>query len=122
MKKKLLYDFGTVEIHDSFLIVVMNEGLTLTPDFNAILVDVAEEYFYDTPFVYISHRINSYAVDPKIYTESAKIENLKGFAVVSTDFKAKSNVEIERLFFQKPFESFSSLEMAKDWALNIISE
>jgi hypothetical protein len=69
----------------------MHEGTNVLPENNKILLEVANEYFKNQAFVYITHRINSYSVDPQIYLETAKIENLKGFAVVSNVYKAKSN-------------------------------
>ena len=44
-----------------------------------------------------------------------KIENLKGFAVVSSNYKAKLNAKIEQLFFKKPFQIFSEMEEAVAW-------
>ncbi len=98
----------------------MNEGVTITPTHNQTLIDVTATYFKDKPFVYITHRINSYAVDPKTYFDTSKISNLVGFAVVSKNFKAKSNAELEKIFFNKPFEIFNTLDEAIRWADTII--
>ncbi len=67
------------------IITIMHEGVNVSPDYNDALLQVAETYFKNKPFVYITHRINSYSVDPKIYHETSKIKSLKGFAVVSSD-------------------------------------
>lgn len=117
----LKFDFCDMHIYDNYLIVIMKEGITITPAHNQILVNVAETYFNPRRFVYISNRLNSYAVDPSVYLETSKIENLAGFAVVSKDFKAKSNAEVEKLFLNKPFEIFSSVEEAIDWANAILN-
>ncbi len=74
------------------------------------------------PFVYITNRINSYSVDPQIYFETSKIKNLAGFAVVSKKYKAKSNAEIEKMFFSKPFEIFGDLDSAKKWATQLLED
>lgn len=121
MSKKVTYDFCSLTIHDNYLIVVINEGEDLTPDHNQVLVDIAHKYFKEKPFVYITHRLYSYSVDPKIYYGTSKIPNLVGFAVVSKDYKAKTNAEIEKLFFNKPFEIFTELEDAVVWAENILA-
>jgi len=42
-------------------------------------------------FVYITHRVNSYSVDPTIYISVSKIENLVGFAVVFINQMALSS-------------------------------
>ncbi len=116
MKATLTFDFCKMSIYDNYLVVVIKEGVNLTPSHNNVLLEVTETYFSGKPFVYITHRINSYSVDPKIYFETAKIKNLKGFAVVSKDYKAKTNAKVEKLFFNKPFKIFSELDDAIAWA------
>ncbi len=98
----------------------MKEGMNITPDYNDILVGITNKYFPKQSFVYITHRIHSYSVDPKIYFETAKIKNLKGFAVVSGKYQAKVNAQIEQMFFAKPFEIFTNLDDAISWANELV--
>jgi hypothetical protein len=121
MTDVLQYDFCKIHVYDNYLIAVMNEGITVTSKHNAILQNIANVYYKNKPFVYLTHRIHSYSVDPAIYTETSKIENLVGFGVISKDFKAKSNAEIEKLFLSKPFEIFDSIEDAIVWVKQILS-
>lgn len=120
MKDLLKFDFCEMHIYDSYVIVIINEGLTVSPKHNTVLNNVVDTYFHNKEFVYITHRINSYAVDPATYFETSKINNLKGFAVVSKDFKAKSNAEVEKLFLKKTFEIFDDLDDAVAWAKSIV--
>ncbi|MBO6881764.1 hypothetical protein [Winogradskyella sp.] len=122
MKESLTFDFCDMTIYDHYVVVVMKEGVNITPDYNEILVEVTNAYYADKPFVYITHRVNSYSVDPKIYYETAKIDNLIGFAVVSSNYKAKVNAQIEQMFFTKPFEIFTELEDAFSWAKELIEK
>ena len=122
MTDLLKFDFCELHIHDTYVVVIINEGVTIMPKHNNVLINVVETYFHKKEFVYISHRVNSYAVDTSTYLETSKIMNLKGFAVVSKDFKAKSNVEVEKLFLAKPFETFDSLEEAVVWAKAILNQ
>lgn len=115
MEDELKFDFCNMNIYDNYMVVVMNEGVTINPSHNKILLNIVDTYFNNKNFVYITHRINSYSVDPAIYFETSKIKNLVGFAVVSKDYKAKSNAEIEKLFFNKPFEVFNTLDEAVAW-------
>ncbi|MFK8036786.1 MAG: hypothetical protein AB8B74_00740, partial [Crocinitomicaceae bacterium] len=115
----LKYDFCTVYIHDTYLVVEINEGFHLLSSHNQILVNLADTYFRDTNFVYITHRIHSYSVDPIIYKETSKIKNLAGFAVVGKVPLAAANAQIEKLFIQKPFEIFDDLKAAISWAKSI---
>ena len=101
------------------MIVVINEGVTVSTEHNKSLTEVAKTYFPKTPFVYITHRLNSYSVDPQIYFKTEKIENLIGFAVVSQNYQAKLNAQIEKMFFTKPFLIFSEIEDAVEWASQI---
>lgn len=120
MKKSLTFDFGEVTIHNNYLIVVVSAGEHLTPNHNTILVNIVNDYFYDKPFVYLTHRKYSYSVDPAIYLETSKIENLAGFAVIAEVPVSKGNAQIEKLFLNKPFEIFDSLDDALIWAKNIV--
>jgi hypothetical protein len=122
MKKSLTLEFCDITIYDNYLVVIMNEGVNLKPEHNSVLIDVTNDYYNNKPFVYITHRLNSYSVDPKIYFETSKIKNLKGFAVVSGDYKAKSNAEVEKMFFSKPFGIFSELDDAFKWATELVNK
>ncbi|OUR91812.1 hypothetical protein A9Q87_08370 [Flavobacteriales bacterium 34_180_T64] len=121
MTDVIKFDFCEMHIYDYYVVVIINEGVTITPAHNQVLINIVDTYFKNKKFVYITHRIHSYSVDPAIYFETSKIENLAGFAVVSDDYKAKSNAEIEKLFLSKPFEIFSTLEDAVSWAKSILN-
>lgn len=120
MRTSLKYDFCEIEIYDNYLVSVMFEGINLTPDKNDILLNIAAKYFKNTNFGYITNRLQSYSVDPSIYIETSKIENLVSFAIVSSKKINISNTEIEKLFYKKPFKHFTSLKDAIEWTNNII--
>jgi hypothetical protein len=120
MRESLTLDFCNVSIYDNYMVVVINEGVTVLLKHNNILAELAKDYFENKPFVYITHRLNSYSVDPNIYIETSKIDNLRGFAVVSKDYKARSNAEVEKMFLSKPFGIFSELEEAYEWANEMV--
>ena len=109
MPKTLTYEFGSVEVYENFVISYINEGFHLTPDKNKILEDIANEYFFDRAFVYITHRKYSYSVDPAIYLKTSEIINLAGFAVVAQVPLAKGNAQVEKLFLDKPFEILNAV-------------
>lgn len=112
----LKYDFCKIHIYKNYMVVTINEGETITPDHNKVLLNIVDTFFKNKKFVYITNRKNSYAVDPAIYYETSKIENLIGFAVVSKVYKAKSNAAVEKLFLNKAFEIFNTLPEAITWA------
>ncbi|WP_299229293.1 hypothetical protein [uncultured Psychroserpens sp.] len=121
MSDDLILEFCKIHIYDNYMVVTINEGVTITSEENKTLTHIADTYFKNKKFVYITHRIHSYAVDPAVYKETSKIENLVGFSVVSSDFKAKSNALVEKLFLSKPFEIFDSLEEAINWSQSILN-
>lgn len=121
MPKSLSYIFCNVDVYDHYMIVVMKPGVHLTPNHNKILEEIVNTHYYDRPFVYLTHRIHSYSVDPAIYFETAKIENLAGFGVIAEVPVSGGNAEIEKLFMNKPFEIFSDLEIAITWAKHLIA-
>lgn len=122
MRSLLKYNFCQVQIHDHHIIVIVNEGEVVDKLKNEVLVDIAQSYFKDRPFIYITHRINSYSVDPSVYKATSRIKNLIGFCVVSSNFLAKSNAQIEKLFFNKPYEIFESLQEAIQWSDSLINQ
>ena len=116
MAKSVFIDFAKIKIYEDYLVVEINSGVHLTPDHHDVLEHVADTYFKNRPFVYITNRVKSYSVDPVIYSKTSKIPNLLGMAVVANAPVSKANAEVEKLFVNKPFEIFQNLEEAKDWA------
>lgn len=115
------FEFGSIELYDDFVITVMNQGITVKPEYNEELVLIANSHFNGRPFAYITHRKNSYSVDPSIYYETSKIKNLAAFAVVSKNPIASKNVAVEQMFLQKPFQLFTEMEEAIAWVSEIIN-
>ncbi|HPF10203.1 MAG TPA: hypothetical protein PKW08_03590 [Flavobacteriaceae bacterium] len=111
----LQFDFGKTEIHESYMVMVFNEGVSVALAHNNFLTELATKYFPKKRFGYISHRLNSYSVDPHVYTQTSKIENLAAFAIVSQNTMNFSNAQIEKLFLKKPFRTFKKMEKAVKW-------
>ncbi|WP_066220586.1 hypothetical protein [Formosa haliotis] len=122
MKRLITNEFGTLKLYEKYVFAQMNEGITITKDLNNILLQIANTYYKDSPFVYITNRKNSYSVDPAIYLETSKIKNLIGFAIVSNIPLALSNVKIERMFLDKPCETFDVISDAKQWANTLVKQ
>lgn len=122
MKETLKLNFCEITMYENYVIVVVNEGVIVTAKLNAELVKIAEAYYSNRPFVYITHRINSYSVDPQVYFKTAQIKTLVGLVVVSRNYQAKINAEIEKMFFTKPFEIFTEMEDALTWAKKMTAE
>jgi hypothetical protein len=105
------------------MIVEVKDGVHLIKKHNHVLVNLADTYYRNKRFVYITHRVNSYSVDPAIYNETSKIESLLGFAVVSKTPVSSANALVEKLFMKnKPFEIFKELHEAINWAKSICNK
>ncbi|EGV42034.2 hypothetical protein BZARG_2671 [Bizionia argentinensis JUB59] len=116
------YHFGEISFHENYMIAVMNEGLSISLILNNELYGIARNHFKLKDFVYITHRKNSYSVDPNIYFEMSKIKNLIGFAVVLGDTIQIDNTDFERSFISIPFKAFNALEDATDWANDLCAK
>lgn len=121
MFETLHFEFGEVRIFKSFVVVVMNEGITVKPEYNDDLLMISKRYYKNTLFGYITFRKNSYAVNPLIYLETSKIENLAAFAVVGAGGLQLDNLELEKMFLKKPLRHFKNLDDAKVWVNEVIA-
>lgn len=123
MKRKTLnLPIGRVEIYENYLIAEINEGKSVDVSSSEILEDIAATYFSNKMFVYITVRKNSYSVNPSVYKKTSLIKNLAGMAVVANTPLAFNNVEIEKLFSSTPFESFTNIESAVNWAHSLLNQ
>ncbi len=111
-------DIGKIIINEGYLISLLDEGVTVSEDYLHVLDELIEKFFYEKPFVYISNRLNSYAVQPNIYTNRKKCKSLIGFAIVAYNEKAKKNAFFEKSFFalDEHFQVFKTLEEAINWS------
>lgn len=116
MEITLNLDFGTIKIYKDYLITEVHEGMFLGHAEHDIFEQIVETYFPETPFVYISHRIHSYAVDPLIYLRTSRLTNLVGFAFVSQSTLSLTNAQLEKAFLKKPIFMGKNLENAIQWA------
>lgn len=112
-------DFGKVTIHENILIAKLNEGILFDIESNRKLLELGKEIFKDQNYGYISNRVNSYAVDPMVYLESANTPTLKAIAVVShSEITRKNALVVESKFYKdgsNSFQVFTTLEEAVEW-------
>jgi hypothetical protein len=120
--KEFNYSHGDVYIFEGFVVSENNYGITYSWDNHGKkVVDDIVDFFGKTGnnLVYISNRINSYAVKPndwlKFFSHSYSI---RGYGIVSKTKGGVMNTMIENLFFNKKIQRFESLEVAIDWARN----
>ncbi|NJY62675.1 hypothetical protein HC174_07890 [Salinimicrobium sp. CDJ15-81-2] len=114
---------GVLRVHNRILINEMDEGALLDVETNRKILEIGSEIFENEIFGYISHRINSYAVNPMVYRDSAEHPLLKAIAVVSESEMRRENARIEQQFYtnKNSFQIFSSLEEAMTWMNEVLS-
>ena len=115
MSSKVVLDFCEIEIYDYHMITIVNEGETIKAEHNQVLEDIARDVYKGKPFYYITHRKYSYAVDPTVYKETSKIDNLKAFVVVTNEKIGSAFTKVEEIFLDKPLKVFDNLELALAW-------
>lgn len=122
MNKKVELDCGVIWVQDKVLVNEMDEGSLLDVETNRRILQIGCENFGKECFGYISHRINSYAVNPMVYRESAEHPQLKAIAVVSENPRARESARLEQQFYtnKNSFQIFSSLEEAQQWMREVL--
>ncbi|MFD0989528.1 hypothetical protein ACFQ1R_05435 [Mariniflexile jejuense] len=114
--KELNYSFGTVFIFDGFVVSEINRGVSFNWNQHAqvIVEDIACYLGTDgSDLIYISNRINSYAVVASDWLKFFKNSyNLKGYFIVSESNIGILNSMIENLFFNDKIKRFNSIETA----------
>ncbi len=108
--------FGTAQIDDNIIEVVIDEGQVFDENMLHELFQVFNLYFNDKKFGYISNRKNSYSIDlsPGIYTSIH--ENMAALGVVCYSSIGEQNALFEKRFYRElPFEVFREREEAVQW-------
>jgi hypothetical protein len=121
MKKDYELEFGSIFIYDVYAILVINEDVSFRSAENKILIKILNNHFKSTSFTLISYRIFRFDVDPIVYYQLDKIDNLKAVCVVSEDTNEIQNFAFEKTFCHKEFKFFSNIDGAKNWALEFLN-
>jgi hypothetical protein len=118
------YDLGYAQvfIFKNYLINQIKDGVQVNLDHVEVLRKMIQENFGERKMVYISNRNQSYSVDPLVYPQVARIHNLVGMAIVTKTQVNKTNAEFEKMFYNKEFGIFETLEESIIWAAELISK
>lgn len=115
--KEYKLDIGTVQVFKNYMVLIFDEGATLTLERAYQIIGISEIHFRDINFGIISLRKNSYAVDPTIYNYLRELKNLKAYAIVSVKEVDMHNFKIEKLFYKKPMKFYIDYNNALAWVL-----
>lgn len=119
----LNYTFGDFYLYDDFIISEIHAGEVVSWDTvgQLLVTDIREIYgSRSKELVYISNRVNKYAVMPSDWIKFKKNDcNIKAYGIVSYNKRAYLNALLEKLFFSARLQFFTSLDSAISWAKEI---
>ncbi|GAA4271616.1 hypothetical protein U6A24_13605 [Aquimarina gracilis] len=114
--KRYNLEIGKVFFFENYLIIEVAEGICFDHNKAIELSKLTNVHFEGRPFGYISHRINSYSLEPTDYMKIKEVfPNLKAFAAVVYNRFQATSVKIENMFFQDGITTFEDLETARSW-------
>jgi len=124
LTNRITSKIATIYVYNkNILVVEVNEGVNLSyasagkPLLKGLLV------LKNRPWVYVSHRVNSYSVVPTDYEYLHKIKTLKALSIVVPTGTDPSTTAIEQIFCRKPFQLFNNgLEEAMLWAEKMLKD
>ena len=115
-------EFTRLEFYENFVISQLFEDSVLAqPQLNKLIEECSAFYNYKQ-YVYISHRINNYNVDPMIYFKLPQAKGLVGIAIVSDSTASLNMAQFEKRFAKLPFEVFLKLPNAIAWAEELVKK
>ena len=112
--------FTTLEFHSQLVISKIKEDVILEEAQVEIMREKCLEVFEDRKFVYIGIRKHNYNVNPLIYTNLIRKNQLKAIAIVSDDYTKLKTANFEKQFATIPFELFQKREEAIKWSEAIL--
>lgn len=60
-------DFTSIEFYENYEVSRLKEGIIFSQEQLQELIDICSDFYVENKFVYLSHRIHNYNVNPTIY-------------------------------------------------------
>lgn len=122
IERSIELEFTFLDFYSDFVVARVKEGVVFTKKNAQDLVDVCAGHFENESFVYISHRLNNYTVDPTLFVNLEEATNLAGTGFVTDEEKILDIYSYRKTFGSIPFKIFIQLEEAISWAREILSD
>lgn len=120
--QKIQLDFGVYYALENYFVMEVNEGEHLNWDkLNVLLDSLRQNYGTHKRLAYIANRVNSYSIDPVLWSYFDKDDSiLIAAAIVSYRDSTLISANIEKHLASIPIKRASNLNEAIDWvqALN----
>ena len=121
--KEINYSFGDIFIFNGFVVSEIKQGVNFSWNDHAKYIINDVSCFLGTDgndIVYISNRINSYAVVALDWLKFFKNNYfLKGYYIVTASNLGYLNLLIEELFFKNKIKNLDSIYDAVNWAKQV---
>lgn len=115
LSKILKTKIATIYFYGNFVVVEAREGVTLSYKTGFSILLKGLQLLRGKPWIYISNRVHSYAVNPTDYKYLNRVPTLKGIAVVNYTEAGKRNAQWEATFTKKPYAIFDNVLSAYEW-------
>lgn len=113
-------EYTILKFHENYVVSRVKEGAIISSKEIKDLVKICSGFYKKREFVYISKRVTNYNVDPTIYLNLEKVENLAGIAIVSKKVSSINMANFEQNFSKVPFDIFLDLDDALEWKNEVI--
>ncbi|MDX1751846.1 MAG: hypothetical protein R3259_01555 [Salinimicrobium sediminis] len=113
--------FTTFYFYENYVVSEPHEGIVIGDSEIDQIREICATHYSIKKFVYISHRINNFSVNPMVYKKLGEMKNMVGFGVVSQKVSSLNMAAFEKNFSKAPFEMFLDLEKAKGWIQKILT-
>ncbi len=114
-------DYCELFILENLIVKQIKEGEIISFKHIDELEKIINKHFKNNTLVYLSNRTFSYSVDPLVYKEASKIENLLGIGIIVSSDNNINNAKFEGKFYEKNFEVFRHFDNAVTWAKRVLN-
>jgi len=117
-KSDYLKNIGTITYYNNFAFIDIEEGTHIGFIEMEKIDSLVSHHFKNRSYSYLCNRNISYSVNPMTYSTLSKIDKLKSIAILR-EVTNSHDLEVEKHFFNKPFEIFNTFESASEWIDNL---
>jgi len=117
-------EIGSFWFYPNIVVGEFTEGVHVTKANAMLPFQLAQKVYGDgRPFIYISHRLNSYSMDPVGCGEVVGMfHDIRGIAIVSKNKYRRMLAVLEKRFIKKPMAVFHTLEDAFIWSGELLKK
>lgn len=115
--EKIMLDFGSYYLCDNFFIMEVDDGVHLNWEkLEKLIISLRDYYGSHKTLAYISNRINSYSIDPLLWSYFDKEDSiLIAASIVSYRDSTFMSANIEKQLASIPLKRANNLDEAINW-------